>query len=46
MDTLPHKILGWFRKNARELPWRTAYDPYHIWISEIMLQGNRDNPAK
>lgn len=28
----------WYRKNARELPWRMTSDPYKIWISEVMLQ--------
>jgi len=28
----------WYRKNARDLPWRRTSDPYMIWISEIMLQ--------
>lgn len=31
-------LLAWFRKAARDLPWRRTYDPYHVWISEIMLQ--------
>ena len=31
-------LLGWFRRNARDLPWRRTRDPYAIWISEIMLQ--------
>jgi len=31
-------LLGWFQKNARDLPWRHTRDPYAIWISEIMLQ--------
>ena len=31
-------LLGWFRQNARDLPWRRTRDPYAIWISEIMLQ--------
>ena len=35
---LQNKLLQWFRKNARPLPWRQKYDPYHVWISEIMLQ--------
>jgi A/G-specific adenine glycosylase len=34
-----HKeLLGWFLENQRALPWRASYDPYHVWISEIMLQ--------
>jgi A/G-specific adenine glycosylase len=31
-------LLQWFAKNGRLLPWRRTYLPYHIWISEIMLQ--------
>ncbi|MBI3316153.1 MAG: A/G-specific adenine glycosylase, partial [Candidatus Omnitrophica bacterium] len=32
------KLLSWFAKNARPLPWRKHYRPYEVWISEIMLQ--------
>jgi A/G-specific adenine glycosylase len=32
------KLLQWFRKNGRDLPWRKTRDPYAIWVSEIMLQ--------
>src|SRR6266568_8545139 len=31
-------LLGWFRRNARDLPWRRTCDPYGIWVSEVMLQ--------
>jgi len=31
-------ILQWYKKNFRELPWRTTKDPYKIWLSEIILQ--------
>src|ERR1051325_7151905 len=31
-------LLAWFGRNARDLPWRRARDPYAIWISEVMLQ--------
>ncbi len=31
-------LLEWFKKNARDLPWRRTMDPYAIWVSEIMLQ--------
>ena len=31
-------LLGWFRENGRELPWRQTRDPYAIWLSEIILQ--------
>jgi len=32
------KLLQWFKKNKRDLPWRRTRDPYAIWVSEIMLQ--------
>ncbi len=32
------RLLGWFRRHRRDLPWRKTKDPYRIWISEIMLQ--------
>jgi len=32
------KLLQWFKKNKRDLPWRKNRDPYAIWVSEIMLQ--------
>ena len=31
-------LLRWYRKAARDLPWRRTSDPYAIWVSEIMLQ--------
>lgn len=32
------RLLGWYRRHKRDLPWRRTSDPYAIWISEIMLQ--------
>ena len=32
------KLLQWYYKNKRPLPWRDQKDPYRIWISEVMLQ--------
>ena len=32
------RLLAWYRQHGRELPWRTTSDPYHILVSEIMLQ--------
>ena len=32
------RLLAWYRRNGRPLPWRTTSDPYHILVSEIMLQ--------
>lgn len=31
-------LLDWFRREQRDLPWRRNYEPYQVWISEIMLQ--------
>jgi A/G-specific adenine glycosylase len=32
------KLRRWFRANGRDLPWRRTRDPYHILVSELMLQ--------
>jgi A/G-specific adenine glycosylase len=32
------RLLAWYRRDARSLPWRKSCDPYRIWISEVMLQ--------
>src|SRR6187401_458602 len=32
------RLLKWYRANGRDLPWRNTADPYHILVSEIMLQ--------
>lgn len=34
-------LCAWYRQNARDLPWRKDRIPYHIWLSEIMLQQTR-----
>ncbi len=34
-------LLEWFEQNKRQLPWRQDKDPYHVWVSEIMLQQTR-----
>lgn len=34
-------ITGWFSHAGRKLPWREGYQPYQVWISEIMLQQTR-----
>lgn len=39
-------LLYWYRANARELPWRSDPTPYHVWISEIMLQQTRVEAVK
>ncbi len=41
LEKLPILLLEWFRDNARTLPWRSDPTPYHVWLSEIMLQQTR-----
>ena len=31
-------LLGWYRRNSRDLPWRRDRDAYRVWVSEVMLQ--------
>jgi A/G-specific adenine glycosylase len=38
---LADRLVRWFRGHQRDLPWRRTKDPYHIWVSEIMLQQTR-----
>ena len=41
MERLQSKLLRWYDREARELPWRGTRDPYAVWVSEIMLQQTR-----
>lgn len=34
-------LLRWYELNKRELPWRLTKNPYHIWVSEVILQQTR-----
>jgi A/G-specific adenine glycosylase len=34
-------LLLWFARACRDLPWRRTYDPYAVWVSEVMLQQTR-----
>ena len=43
---LPEALLPWYGLNRRDLPWRKDRDPYHIWVSEIMLQQTRVEAVK
>ena len=43
---LPDLLLPWYRENKRDLPWRKDREPYHIWVSEIMLQQTRVEAVK
>ena len=35
------RLLAWFGKHQRDLPWRASRDPYRIWVAEVMLQQTR-----
>jgi A/G-specific adenine glycosylase len=35
------RLLGWYDRHRRDLPWRANRDPYRVWLSEIMLQQTR-----
>ncbi len=43
---LPDVLLPWYKENARVLPWRKDQEPYHVWLSEIMLQQTRVEAVK
>lgn len=42
------RLLAWFDSHKRDLPWREdkPRNPYHVWISEIMLQQTRTEAVK
>ena len=46
LDKLPEALLPWYRENRRDLPWRKDKEPYHVWLSEIMLQQTRVEAVK
>ena len=33
-------IIEWYKENKRDLPWRDSSDPYLIWISEVVGNGD------
>lgn len=37
-SAIRRRLLRWFARSARSLPWRADRDPYRIWVSEVMLQ--------
>ena len=43
---LPKLLLPWYQQYRRDLPWRRDREPYHIWLSEIMLQQTRVEAVK
>lgn len=46
MQQLTPALLAWYREHRRQLPWRQSREPYHIWLSEIMLQQTRVEAVK
>jgi A/G-specific adenine glycosylase len=41
MAAIRQKLLSWYDKGGRDLPWRQTRDPYAVWVSEVMLQQTR-----
>ncbi|MBN1231103.1 MAG: A/G-specific adenine glycosylase [Anaerolineales bacterium] len=41
MKSFSTDLIHWYQKNHRTLPWRESPSPYHVWVSEIMLQQTR-----
>lgn len=39
-------LIPWYEAHKRELPWRQDREPYHVWLSEIMLQQTRVEAVK
>ncbi|TAH20114.1 MAG: A/G-specific adenine glycosylase [Cytophagales bacterium] len=35
------RLIQWYEQNKRSLPWRNIQNPYHIWLSEVILQQTR-----
>lgn len=46
MDRIPEPLLDWYSQARRILPWREEPEPYHVWLSEIMLQQTRVEAVK
>ncbi len=45
-DPIAPKLLPWFERHRRPLPWRRDRDPYRIWISEVLLQQTQVEQAR
>ena len=37
-NRIRRRLLAWFEREKRQLPWRATRDPYRVWVSEVMLQ--------
>jgi A/G-specific adenine glycosylase len=40
-DAVAELLIAWYEEHARDLPWRRDRTPYHVWLSEVMLQQTR-----
>ena len=45
-EQMTQKLIEWYAAKRRILPWREDPTPYHVWISEIMLQQTRVDTVK
>ncbi len=45
-ERMKQPLLDWYPEHHRDLPWRKDRNPYHVWISEIMLQQTRVEAVK
>ena len=41
--SLRQSLISWYLADHRDLPWRKTTNPYHIWVSEVMLQQTQVN---
>jgi A/G-specific adenine glycosylase len=41
LAVIGHRLLAWYERHHRDLPWRQRQDPYAVWVAEIMLQQTR-----
>lgn len=46
LAAIPKPLLEWYDRSRRILPWREEPTPYHVWVSEIMLQQTRVEAVK
>ena len=46
LQPIVEPIVKWYQKQEKLLPWKQDKEPYHIWVSEIMLQQTRIEAVK
>ena len=46
LNQIVEPIVKWYQKQEKMLPWKQDKEPYHIWVSEIMLQQTRIEAVK